>query len=181
MTNLWTEVKPGPNPPEIVYCVVETPEGSKNKFEFDKEIMAIYLDRVLYSSVVFPISYGFIPRTLAKDDDPLDIMVYISEPTFPGCLVHARPIGVLHMRDEKGEDDKILAVADSDPRFNEAQSLEWISKHELVEIEEFFRDYKKLEKGKKSEVAGWGDKKDAYNVINEAIEYFKEKYFQIIG
>jgi inorganic pyrophosphatase len=181
MTNLWTDVKPGPNPPEIVYAVIETPQGSKNKFEFDKEIMAIYLDRVLYSSVVFPISYGFIPRTLGDDKDPLDIMVLITEPTFPGCLVAARPIGVLNMRDEKGNDDKIIAVAHNDPRLDEAQDLSWIPKHQLIEIKEFFENYKKLEKGKKTEVKGWSDRDIAYKIILESIEFFKEKYFDIMN
>ncbi|NHK29943.1 MAG: inorganic diphosphatase [Asgard group archaeon] len=181
MTNLWTDVKPGPKPPEIVYAVIETPQGSKNKFEFDKEIMAIYLDRVLYSSVVFPISYGFIPRTLGDDQDPLDIMVLITEPTFPGCLVTARPIGVLHMQDEKGNDDKIIAVAENDPRLDEAQDLDWIPKHQLIEIKEFFRDYKKLEKGKKTVVKGWAGKAEAHDIINKSIEYFKEKYYDIMN
>jgi inorganic pyrophosphatase len=181
MTNLWTDVKPGPNPPEIVYAVIETPQGSKNKFEFDKNIMAIYLDRVLFSSVVFPISYGFIPRTLGEDDDPLDIMVVITEPTFPGCLVAARPIGVLRMKDEKGNDDKIIAVAQNDPRLDEANSLDWVPKHQLIEIEQFFRDYKKLEKGKKTEVQGWEGQKQALEIIKHSIENFQEKYFKIMN
>ncbi|MHA1156994.1 MAG: inorganic diphosphatase [Candidatus Heimdallarchaeota archaeon] len=181
MPNLWTDVKPGPNPPEIVYAVIETPQGSKNKFEFDKEIMAIYLDRVLYSSVVFPISYGFIPRTLGDDKDPLDIMVLITEPTFPGCLVTARPIGVLRMKDEMGDDDKIIAVAHNDPRMEEAKSLDWVPKHQLLEVEEFFREYKKLEKGKKTEVHGWEDKAHALKIINTSIEYFQEKYYDIMN
>ncbi|MCE7745609.1 MAG: inorganic diphosphatase [Candidatus Heimdallarchaeota archaeon] len=172
MTNLWTDVKTGPNPPEVVYSVIESPKGSKNKFEFDKEIMAIYLDRVLYSSVVFPISYGFIPRTLGDDKDPLDIMVLISEPTFPGCLVSARPIGVLRMKDEMGNDDKIIAVADTDPRLAEAQ---------LIEIKQFFQDYKKLEKGKKTEVLGWENKDSAYKIINQSIKLFRKKYFLIMN
>ena len=181
MTNLWTDVKTGPNPPEVVYSVIESPKGSKNKFEFDKEIMAIYLDRVLYSSVVFPISYGFIPRTLGDDKDPLDIMVLISEPTFPGCLVSARPIGVLRMKDEMGNDDKIIAVADTDPRLAEAKDLDWIPKHQLLEIKQFFTDYKKLEKGKKTEVLGWEDKASAYEIINQSIKLFREKYFLIMN
>jgi inorganic pyrophosphatase len=181
MTNLWTDVKTGPNPPEVVYAVIETPKGSKNKFEFDKEIMAIYLDRVLYSSVVFPISYGFIPRTLGDDKDPLDIMVLITEPTFPGCLVIARPIGVLRMKDEKGHDDKIIAAAKNDPRLDECKDLGWIPKHQLIEIEEFFRDYKKLEKGKATEVKGWADKEEALQIIDHSIAHFKEKYYDIIN
>ncbi|MHA1434820.1 MAG: inorganic diphosphatase [Candidatus Heimdallarchaeota archaeon] len=181
MTNLWTDVKPGPNPPEIVYAVIETPQGSKNKFEFDKEIMAIYLDRVLFSSVVFPISYGFIPRTLGDDSDPLDIMVLITEPTFPGCIVSARPIGVLRMKDEKGNDDKIIAVAHNDPRLSEAQELDWVPKHQLIEVEEFFRDYKKLEKGKKTEVQGWENKESAHEIITKDIEHFQENYFGIMN
>lgn len=181
MTNLWTEITPGPNAPEIVFAVIETPQGSKNKFEFDKNVMAIYLDRVLYSSVVFPISYGFIPQTLGDDEDPLDIMVLITEPTFPGCLVTARPIGVLRMKDEKGNDDKIIAVAQNDPRLDEANSLDWVPKHQLIEIEEFFRDYKKLEKGKKTEVQGWEGKTQALEIIKHSIVNFQEKYFQIMN
>ncbi len=181
MTNLWTDVKTGPNPPEVVYGVIESPKGSKNKFEFDKDIMAIYLDRVLYSSVVFPISYGFIPRTLGDDKDPLDIMVLITEPTFPGCLVSARPIGVLRMKDEMGNDDKIIAVADTDPRLAEAKDLDWIPKHQLLEIKQFFTDYKKLEKGKKTEVLGWENKASAYEIINQSIKLFREKYFLIMN
>ena len=181
MTNLWTDVKPGPNPPEIVYAVIETPQGSKNKFEFDKDIMAIYLDRVLFSSVVFPISYGFIPRTLGDDSDPLDIMVLITEPTFPGCIVAARPIGVLRMKDEKGDDDKIIAVAHNDPRLSEAHELDWVPKHQLIEVEEFFRDYKKLEKGKKTEVQGWENKKSALKIIEKDIVSFQENYFGIMN
>ncbi|MHA1185797.1 MAG: inorganic diphosphatase [Candidatus Heimdallarchaeota archaeon] len=181
MTNLWTDVKPGPNPPEIVYAVIETPQGSKNKFEFDKDIMAIYLDRVLFSSVVFPISYGFIPRTLGDDSDPLDIMVLITEPTFPGCIVTARPIGVLKMKDEKGDDDKIIAVAHNDPRLSEAHELDWVPKHQLIEVEEFFRDYKKLEKGKKTEVQGWENKESALKIIEKDIVSFQENYFGIMN
>ena len=149
MTNLWTDVKTGPKPPEVVYGIIETPQGSKNKFEFDKEIMAIYLDRVLYSSVVFPISYGFIPRTLGDDKDPLDIMVLITEPTFPGCVVSARPIGVLRMKDERGNDDKIIAVAKNDPRLDEAQDLDWIPKHQLIKLRNFseiIKNWKKVRK-----------------------------------
>ncbi|MHA1213633.1 MAG: inorganic diphosphatase [Candidatus Heimdallarchaeota archaeon] len=164
MTNLWTDVIPGPKPPEVVYAVIETPQGSKNKFEFDKEIMAIYLDRVLY-----------------HDNDPLDIMVLITEPTFPGCLVTARPIGVLRMKDEKGEDDKIIAAASNDPRLDEAKELDWIPKHQLIEIEDFFRNYKNLEKGKKTEVQGWENRESAYSIINTSIEFFQEKYFDILN
>ena len=135
----------------------------------------------MYSSVVFPISYGFIPRTLGDDKDPLDIMVLITEPTFPGCIVAARPIGVLRMKDEKGNDDKIISVAENDPRLAEAKDLDWIPKHQLIEVEEFFRDYKKLEKGKKTQVEGWEGREQALEIINEAIVHFQENYFKIMN
>src|SRR5205807_2383388 len=118
-----------------VDVLVEIPRGSRNKYEYDHKRKAIRLDRVLYSSVHYPTDYGLIPETLSLDGDELDVLIMVEEPTFPGCLVVARPIGVLQMRDEKGEDSKILAVPHHDPRFSHINALSDVSSHWLREIE----------------------------------------------
>ncbi|MFN0073641.1 MAG: inorganic diphosphatase [Chloroflexota bacterium] len=151
---------------EWVPVIVEIPRGSRNKYELDKETGRIFLDRVLYSSVHYPTDYGFIPDTLADDGDPVDVLIVINEPTFPGCLVHARPIGVLDMRDEKGVDHKVLAVPVGDPRFDEVRALSHLSAHWLLEIENFFRTYKTLE-DKFTEVVGWENEAVAWQIIHE--------------
>ena len=110
MIHPWRDIPPGPHPPELVTAVIEIPRGSRNKYELDKETGMLKLDRVLYSAVHYPGDYGFIPRTLHEDGDPMDILVRINEPTFPGCLIDARPIGVLRMLDKGAPDDKVLAV-----------------------------------------------------------------------
>jgi inorganic pyrophosphatase len=155
--------------PDLIEVVVEIPRGSRNKYELDKERGVLMLDRVLYSSVHYPTDYGFITETLALDGDPLDVLVVVDEPTFPGCHVFARPIGVLDMRDEKGPDQKILAVPVGDPRFSSIRDLHDIDQHWLREIENFFQTYKALE-DKWTEVVGWQDAAIAANVIREARE-----------
>src|SRR6266480_3404787 len=117
--------------PRVVEVTVEIPSGSRNKYEYDHERHRFVLDRVLYSSVHYPCDYGFIEGSLADDGDPLDVLVLISEPTFPGCVVRARPVGVLDMTDDKGHDHKILAVAHDDPRHEQAMALEAVSQHLL--------------------------------------------------
>ncbi|TAG70732.1 MAG: inorganic diphosphatase [Oscillatoriales cyanobacterium] len=130
--------------PGLLNVLIEITAGSKNKYEFDKEMQAFALDRVLYASVQYPCDYGFIPNTLADDGDPLDGMVMMDEPTFPGCIIAARPIGMLEMIDGGDRDEKLLCVPDKDPRYR------------LDEIAEFFRTYKNLEK-KVTEILGWQD------------------------
>ncbi len=174
--SLWKKVPSGRNPPEIINVVVETPKNSKNKYEVSKEYDCILLDRVLHSSVVFPHAYGLIPRTFYDDNDPMDIMVMLSEPTFPGCVVEARPIGILRISDEKGKDDKVLAVATTDPRLNEYQELEDVPRHYLDEIAEFFTTYKKLEEGKHTDVKGWEGKEAALKEIAYGLSLFRAKY-----
>ncbi len=100
---------------ERIPCIIEIPKGSRNKYEYDKKLDALKLDRMLFSSIVYPTDYGYIPDTCAGDDDPLDVLVMVSEPTFPGCLIEARPVGLFRMTDDKGPDEKILCVPDSDP------------------------------------------------------------------
>jgi len=152
-----------------IEVTVEIPSGSRNKYEYDHERDRFVLDRVLYSSVHYPGDYGFLEGSLADDGDPLDVLVLISEPTFPGCVVRARPVGVLDMTDDKGHDYKILAVAHDDPRYEQAQTLEDVSQHLLREIENFFSIYKELE-GRATEVRGWLGVNDAERIIETARE-----------
>lgn len=147
-----------------VLAFIEIPRGSRNKYEYDEEHGTFKLDRVLYSSVHYPTDYGFIPDTLAEDGDHLDILVLVQEPTFPGCLIEAKPLGGLDMADEKGPDFKVLAVPVNDPRYHHVQSLEQIGEHWLREIETFFDTYKLLEP-KQTEVLGWHDEAKAREMI----------------
>jgi inorganic pyrophosphatase len=151
---------------ETVEVVVEIPRGSRNKYEFDHPSGTIPLDRVLYSSVHYPTDYGFIPGTIAADGDPLDVLIIVEEPTFPGCRVRIRPIGVLRMRDEKGIDEKILAVPVADPRFSGTEDLGDLPEHWLREIENFFDIYKALE-GKETRVEGWSDAGEARTALRK--------------
>lgn len=140
----------------LINVLIEIPAGSKNKYEFDKDMNAFALDRVLYSSVAYPYDYGFVPNTLADDGDPLDGMVIMDQPTFPGCVIAARPIGMLEMVDGGDRDEKILCVPDKDPRYAHVKSIKDIPQHRLDEIAEFFQTYKNLEK-KSVEILGWQD------------------------
>jgi inorganic pyrophosphatase len=151
-----------------IEVTVEIPSGSRNKYEYDHRRHRFVLDRVLYSSVHYPCDYGFIEDSMAEDGDPLDVLVLIAEPTFPGCVVRARPIGVLDMADEKGHDYKILAVAHDDPRWEQATGLEDLSPHRLREIENFFETYKSLE-GRETSVSGWLEVADAWGIIDSAM------------
>ncbi|NYT16287.1 MAG: inorganic diphosphatase [Methanomassiliicoccales archaeon] len=173
---LWKEIPAGRDPPNLINVLIETPKGSKNKYELSKNYPVITLDRVLHSSVIYPLAYGLIPRTYYDDGDPLDAMVMITEATFPGCVIEARPIGILNMVDEAGEDDKILAVAVGDPRYSEIRSLDDVPSHQLSEITEFFHTYKSLEEGKKTEVLGWQGAEDAHEAIMNGIKMFNDKF-----
>ena len=150
-----------------IEVIVEIPSGSRNKYEYDHRRGRFVLDRTLYSSVHYPCDYGFIEGSLAEDGDPLDVLVVIAEATFPGCVVRARPVGVLDMADEKGHDYKILAVAHDDPRWEETGELEDLSPHRLREIENFFETYKTLEH-RTTSVSGWLGVTDAWRIIDEA-------------
>ena len=150
----------------MIDAIVEIPRGSRNKYEVDHRTGAIRLDRVLFSSVHYPTDYGFIPGTKAADGDPIDVLVIVEEPTFPGCRVEIRLIGVLLMRDEKGIDEKMLAVPVGDPRFDEIQDIRDLQKHWLAEIENFFNTYKVLE-SKYSYVEGWRGADEAKAVLEK--------------
>jgi inorganic pyrophosphatase len=152
--------------------VIEVPEGSKNKYELDKETGFLRLDRVLYSAVYYPANYGFIPRTFCDDGDPLDALVLGQEPVLPLTVVEARAIGVMRMRDEKGIDDKILAVSTRDPAVAEYRDPAQLPEHTLRQIRRFFEDYKALE-NKQVEVDRFLGPPDAVRIIREALELYR--------
>lgn len=152
----------------LINVLIEIPAGSKNKYEFDKDMQAFALDRVLFASVQYPYDYGFIPNTLADDGDPLDGMVIMDQPTFPGCVITARPIGMLEMIDGGDRDEKILCVPDEDPRYVAVKSLADVASHRLDEIAEFFRTYKNLEK-KVTEILGWQDVDKVNPLVAECV------------
>jgi inorganic pyrophosphatase len=140
---------------------VEIPQGQRNKYEMDHETGRIRLDRLLFTSTRYPADYGFIENTLADDGDPLDALVLLEEPTFPGCLIRCRAIGMFRMRDENGRDDKILSVPATDPRVAHLQDIGDVSEFYLLEIQHFFEVYKELEPGKQVETARWVDRAEA--------------------
>lgn len=151
-----------------VEVIVETPQGSRNKYKIDAKSGRIRLDRMLFTSTVYPLDYGEIPGTLAEDGDPLDVLIWLDEPTFPGCLVTVRPVAVFWMTDERGPDAKLLAVAAHDLRKSKIRDLADVPHHLLNEIGHFFDIYKELEPGKATDVRGWMDRAEAERVIKEA-------------
>lgn len=176
--NPWHDFPVGAHPPEIVTAVVEIPRGSRNKYELDKASGQFRLDRVLFSAVHYPGDYGFIPRTLHEDNDPLDIIVIINEPTFPGCQIDCRPLGVLKLLDRGEPDDKIVAVPSNDPFYHEYFDIADISQHYLKEVEHFFHIYKDLE-GRRVEIVGWEKSEAAMSVIQDSIDRYEEKYLRV--
>lgn len=176
MTNLFKDVSAGENPPDKINVVIDIPKGSNNKYEYQEEKGYFKLDRTLYSSLFFPFEYGFIPQTMSGDGDSLDVVLLTSYPTFPGCVISARPIGLLLMKDEEGTDNKVIAVPSEkvDPRFKEVQKIEDVGEHLRKEIELFFADYKKLEKEKYKfvKIEGWEGVEKAKEIINKAVEKY---------
>lgn len=161
-------VGPGPGCPEVVHAVVEIPKGSRNKYEYDDASGLFRLDRYLYSATHYPGDYGFIPATLSEDGDPLDVLTMVNQPTFTGCLIRARVLGVFRMLDDGLGDEKVLTVPDSDPLFADYRDLGDVPPHFLREVEHFFATYKQLE-GRQVEVQGWSDAAEARRVVAEAI------------
>jgi inorganic pyrophosphatase len=153
---------------------IEIPKGQRNKYEVDHESGRIRLDRMLFTAMAYPSDYGYIEDSLGEDGDPLDALVLLDEPTFPGCLVRARPIGMFHMRDEAGGDDKILCIPAGDPRKYHIREIEDVSEFDRLEIQHFFETYKDLEPGKSVEGAHWAGRDEAENCIREAITRAKE-------
>jgi len=172
--NLWRELPPGPNVPQVIYIVVEIPKKSRNKYEYDESGGFIKLDRVLYSSLHYPGDYGFIPRTLHDDGDPLDVLVMTNEPTFSGCVIEARPLGIFHLMDRGKLDDKILAVPHTDPLFDGYHALDDVPPHFLDEVAHFFNVYKDLESAE-VEGRGWEGIEKAHEEIEQAIASYWER------
>ena len=168
--NLWRDLPPRPPAkPGLIHVVVETPKRSRNKVEYDLVAACFRLDRVLYSSIHYPGEYGFVPQTLHDDGDPLDAIVLVREPTFAGCVIEARPVGVFHLIDGGQADDKILCVPARDPLYAHVTDLAGVAPHTLKEIEHFFQVYKDLEE-KHTESGGWGGVEVAEREIDRAIE-----------
>ena len=155
--------------PEVFNVVIEIPKGSRNKYEYDEDLDIIKLDRVAYSAMAHPYDYGFIPQTRSDDGDHLDAFVLLDTSVFPGCLVSARPIGILYMVDDGENDEKIIAVPADDVRFNHMNDLSDISPHIQKEIQHFFEHYKDLQ-NKKTEIIKWGNKDDAKEMMNKSLE-----------
>jgi inorganic pyrophosphatase len=156
--------------------VVEIPKGSRNKYEIDHETGEVWLDRLLFTATIYPTDYGFVPQTLSEDGDPLDVLVLLDEPTFPGCHIHARAVGVFWMEDEAGRDAKVLSVPSTDPRWAEVTELEHVPLYLRNEIEHFFEVYKDLEPGKGVHIEGWQGREAAEQAIKDAFERYAAQH-----
>lgn len=155
-------------------CVVEIPKGSRNKYEYDPTLGGVKLDRFVSASVVYPTDYGFVPDTLAPDGDPLDVLVCVSEPTFPGCIILAKVVGELRMADEKGDDPHLVVVPCSDPGWNHVSDVHEVPAQLRAEITHFFTVYKDLDPDRHSEVMGWGDRAAGLVTLEESKRRFLE-------
>ena len=170
----YEKIPLGDKVPKIINAVVEIPKGSHHKYEFDEELDEIRLDRVLHSPVFYPTDYGFIPQTRAEDRDHLDVLVLVTDPLFPGCVVSVRVVGMLDMEDNAGRDYKIVGVAENDPKLDNIQNIDDLDEQYKKEIVHFFEVYKQLE-GKWAKVKGWFSKEEAQVVIKEAKERFAQE------
>jgi inorganic pyrophosphatase len=160
---------------EPLVCIIEIPKGSRNKYEYDPDLKAIKLDRFVSASVVYPTDYGYLPETLMPDGDPLDVLVCVSEPTFPGCIVPSKVVGLFKMADEKGPDDHVVCVPCSDPGWNHVEQVDELPQQLRAEIGHFFSVYKDLDPDKHSEVKGWDDRRAALETIEQAREAYRRK------
>jgi inorganic pyrophosphatase len=174
MIHPWHDVTPGSKLPQEFNTVVEIPFGSSVKYELDKTSGLIKLDRILYSAVYYPANYGFIPQTLAEDDDPLDVLVLCQEPVVPLTIIHARAIGLMTMIDSGKKDHKIIAIATEDPEFNAYREAAEMPPHRLIMLRRFFQDYKQLE-GKSVEVDDIQSATQAYPIIEDALHRYSEQ------
>jgi inorganic pyrophosphatase len=171
----WHGVPPGDQAPRIVNAVIEIPQGSRAKYEIDKDSGLLKLDRIIYSSFYYPCNYGFIPQTYGDDKDPLDILVITSLPVQAMCLMQAKVIGVMQMIDSGDADDKIIAVAQNDPSVNHYNNIEEIPPHFFEELRHFFEEYKKLE-NKSVQVNEFGDKAKALAIIEDSFKQYKDNF-----
>jgi inorganic pyrophosphatase len=162
-------------PPVEFDVTIEIPKGSRNKYEVDHETGRIRLDRRLFTSTAYPTDYGFVENTLGEDGDPLDALVILDEPTFPGCLIRCRAIGMFRMTDEAGGDDKLLCVPSTDPRVEHLRDIHHVSEFDRLEIQHFFEVYKDLEPGKSVEGANWVGRVDAEAEIERSYKRFEEQ------
>jgi inorganic pyrophosphatase len=176
MPNLWEDLETGPNPPEEIYAVVECLKGERNKYEYDKDIPGVVLDRVLHSNVHYPSDYGFIPQSYYDDDDPFDVLVLVEDPTFPGCVIEARPVALMRMDDDGEKDDKVVAVPAEDPRYDGVVDVDDVGDQQKDEIAEFFETYKNLEPDKETEVLGWEDRRAAMDAIEHAQDLYEQQF-----
>jgi inorganic pyrophosphatase len=172
--NLWKDIPTGDKPPILLNMVVEIKSGSRDKYEYRSEWEAFVLDRVVPSSVVFPVEYGFVPQTWAQDEDPLDIMVLSYEPLEVGCIVKVRMIGSLVVEDERGEDVKVLSVPVSDARYVGYHDIADVHPHMLREIQEFFETYKRLEPHKWIRFKAWKNAKETAGIVTQTMEAYKK-------
>ncbi len=175
--NPYRDLPPGKNPPEDVYVFIEIPMGGGVKYEVDHDTGFLFVDRFLYTSMVYPFNYGFIPRTLAEDGDPVDVLVLSREPVYPGSVIRARPIGVLIMEDEDGMDEKVIAVPVKklDPMWEEVEDVSDCAEITLQKIKHFFERYKELEPGKWVKVKEFKGKEEAFRIIEDAIKRFEKE------
>ncbi|WIA09108.1 hypothetical protein OEZ86_011695 [Tetradesmus obliquus] len=171
----WHDLSPGSDAPNVVNAVIEIPRGSKVKYELDKDTGLLYVDRILYSSVVYPHNYGFIPKTLCEDADPLDVLVLMQEPVVPMCFLRVRPIGVMQMLDQGEQDDKLIAVHADDPEYKSFTDISQLPSHRLAEIRRFFEDYKKNEHKdvKVDDILGAAD---AMKCVKDSLNMYQEHY-----
>ena len=171
----WHQVSPGTDLPNSVNAIIEIPKGSKAKYEIEKESGLIKLDRVLYSSVMYPANYGFIPQTYCDDNDPLDILVLCSVDIFPGCLIEAKVIGVMNMIDGGEQDDKIIAVAKNDPSVNYINDIDELPPHTMKEIVEFFEEYKALE-NKSVKIEMVQGREQAQKIVLDSLALYTQEF-----
>ncbi len=180
MNNPYLLIPPGTTTPSVVNMIVEIPKGKRNKYELDKETGLIKLDRYLFASAVYPGDYGFVPQTLAEDGDPLDILVMVSEPTFSGCLIEARVVGMFQMKDKGVNDYKVLAVPNADPLLQHIRKLQDVPSPFIKEVEHFFSTYKQLE-GVHIESLGWTNAEEATEEVRSSVGRFRAGLGTVIG
>ena len=180
MAHPWHDIPIGPEAPEHFQAVIEIPKGGKVKYELDKDVGLLRVDRVLYSSVIYPANYGFIPQTLGDDNDPLDVLVLMQEPVVPLSILRARPVGLMNMQDQGQNDEKIICVHLDDPAFNGYYHIWELPDHRLRELKRFFQDYKKLEE-KEVLVQDFLGPDKARAVINRGMEHYRQVFVEEVA